>query len=70
MVITFARKYGNAVERNRARRVHREAYRLMKGRLAAGYDLVLLMYPETNQAMGLAEGAGRLEILFKKAGIR
>ena len=47
IVITFARKYGNAVQRNRARRLGREAYRLMRGELAAGYDVVLLIYPRT-----------------------
>jgi ribonuclease P protein component len=45
IVITFVRKYGNAVQRNRARRLGREAYRLMKDKLKTGYDLVLLIYP-------------------------
>ena len=43
---TFSRGYGNAVERNRARRLGREAYRHLRPRLAGGYDLILLAYPE------------------------
>jgi len=45
IAFTFSRKFGNAVERNRARRVGREAYRYSRGRIRTGYDLVLLVYP-------------------------
>jgi ribonuclease P protein component len=45
IVFTFARKFGSAVERNRARRVGREAYRLMRRSLKTGFDLALLVYP-------------------------
>jgi ribonuclease P protein component len=80
IVITFARKYGNAVRRNRARRTSREAYRLMKKELRTGYDLVLLIYPRPAGLSGvsgpdnpaepdLAESARRFKTLFRKAGI-
>jgi ribonuclease P protein component len=45
IAFTFARKFGNAVERNRSRRLSREAYRHLRPRLAMGYDMVLLVYP-------------------------
>jgi len=70
IVITFARKYGNAVQRNRARRLSREAYRLMKGELETGYDLVLLFARRGEcKKESLAERNGQLKILFEKAGI-
>jgi ribonuclease P protein component len=66
IAFTFARKFGNAVERNRARRVGREAYRLLKNRLKSGYDLVLLMYPGKDF---LADRIDQLETLFSRAGL-
>ena len=36
----------NAAARNRAKRLGREAYRLMKCRLEGGYDLIYLVYPD------------------------
>ena len=64
---TFSRGFGNAVARNRARRLGREAFRLMKGRLSGGYDLILLVYPESD--MALSGRMGQLESLFYKAGL-
>jgi ribonuclease P protein component len=73
IVISFARKFGNAVKRNRARRLGREAYRLMKNELQSGYDLVLLIFPrpegEPVKRDTLEETAVRLKTLFKKAGM-
>jgi ribonuclease P protein component len=40
-----ARGYRRAVDRNRDRRVFREAYRLAKHELGAGRDLAFVLYP-------------------------
>jgi ribonuclease P protein component len=80
---TFSRGFGNAVERNRARRLGREAYRLLRPRLRGGFDLILLVFPETAaapdtanaragakaKAPGLATRSRQLEFLFSKAGL-
>jgi ribonuclease P protein component len=74
IVFTFARKYGNAVERNRARRLGREAYRLLKRSVETGYDLVLLVYPQAAedgrlQKPCLSRRMRQLKSLFAKAGL-
>ena len=66
IAFTFARNYGNAVERNRSRRLSREAYRLMKVRPRKGLDLVLLVYPDGDL---YAVRVHQLEVLFTKAGL-
>jgi ribonuclease P protein component len=81
LAVTFARKFGNAVKRNRARRVSREAYRLLKNRLKTGFDLVALVYPagQRTEASGpvpqvsvkdcLAVRTEQFQILFSRAGL-
>ena len=69
---TFSRGFGNAVARNRARRLGREAFRLLRPRLCGGFDLILLVYPETEGSSAeatLADRAKQLEFLFTKAGL-
>jgi len=65
---TFSRGFAGAVERNRARRLGREAYRALKPGLGQGYDLVLLVYPEDGGA-AFADRLGQLRHLFAKAGL-
>ncbi|MDR3130900.1 MAG: ribonuclease P protein component [Treponema sp.] len=80
LAVTFARKFGNAVKRNRTRRVSREAYRMLKKRMKTGFDLALLVYPvpppktaNTKQkAAGkdcLAARMGQFQNLFNRAGL-
>jgi ribonuclease P protein component len=77
---TFSRGFGTAVERNRARRLGREAYRNLKPRLRCGYDLILLVYPASASPayaghptqVGQPAFAGRmdqLQYLFVRAGL-
>jgi ribonuclease P protein component len=66
IAFSFTRKFGNAVERNRARRVSREAYRHIRSKLKNGYDLVLLIYPGKDFFSARMDQLGTL---FSKAGL-
>lgn len=46
--ITTSRKIGNAVKRNRDRRIIREAYRQLEGEIALGYDIIFVARGKTN----------------------
>ena len=66
IVFTFTRKFGTAVARNRARRMGREAYRLMRNSLKTGFDLALLVYPGRDF---LDERTEQLATLFSRAAL-
>ena len=66
------RKYGTAVERNRAKRICREAYRNLKLEIGTGYDIVFVIYPRAKDARTdefTIRGA-QLSEMSDRAGIR
>jgi len=65
---TFSRGFAGAAERNRTKRLGREAYRSLKPRMNAGFDLILLVYPD-NPEQVFSGRLNQLEYLLSKAGV-
>lgn len=66
--ITTSKKIGNAVERNRARRVIRAAYRSLEGKICGNYDFVFVARTKTIFTKSTDLAAVMLSQL-KKAGV-
>jgi ribonuclease P protein component len=65
-VFVTVRKYGNAVARNRARRVVSECWRLAKPGLASGFDAVFVIYPGQDNS---ATRCPQVQALVQRAGL-
>jgi ribonuclease P protein component len=48
-VFVTVKKYGNAVQRNRARRVVSECWRLAKSGIIPGMDIVVMIFPDEDR---------------------
>lgn len=65
-MITLVRHYGNSVERNRAKRIAREVYRINKHRLKPGFDIVIIFFPYEDYYLTREK---QILKLFKKSGL-
>lgn len=67
ILVIPAKKYGNAVMRNRVRRILKEVYRNARVSLADGYDIACIVYP--GRVYDYHERSEQFYDLVRKAGL-
>ena len=65
-LFTMVRKYGNAVQRNRVRRVQREIVRGLKHEIREGHDMAFIVFPGDYT---FSDRSDQVRALIQKAGL-
>ncbi|MCX7028045.1 MAG: ribonuclease P protein component [Spirochaetes bacterium] len=66
VVFVAVRTFDGAIQRNRAKRVAREVWRLNKDEILPGRDVAVILYPEMNN---YADCSRAMLFLLRKAGL-
>lgn len=71
ILIVTVRGYGNAVDRNRGKRIVREIFRHLRPHLHVGYDCAVILYPQgrVERNYRFHERAAQVIFLFSRAGL-
>lgn len=67
--VVAGKKCGGAVQRNRLKRVTREALRTLHPRLASGFDCVIILRGTVEELPSTAVALDLLTVLFQRAGL-
>ncbi len=67
--VVASRKSGGSVQRNRLKRVTREALRELHPELRSGYDLVVIIRGTVEELPGSGEAHQRLTRMLRRAGL-
>ena len=67
--VVAGRKSGGSVQRNRLKRVTREALRALHPQMRPGYDLVIIIRGTVEELAGLEEAQRRLTRMLHRAGL-
>lgn len=67
--VVAGKKCGGAVQRNRLKRVTREALRALHPRLAPGFDCVIILRGTVEELPSTAAALELLTVIFRRAGL-
>jgi ribonuclease P protein component len=67
--VVAGKKVGGAVQRNRLKRVTREALRALHPRLASGFDCVIILRGTVEELPSTAVALDLLTVIFQRAGL-